>query len=218
MRVPITIFIFFCFIQIHSQNELGIELINDVEKNILIYRISENRINLNECRYGKPIDFERLLPSKNQSLNYTLTKSNLKYPNEYIELYEIKTKFNFVEETKLRDGDTIRDEIKFYTSDTAYIEEKFLIGYSKTNESIFYISGNFFKNCISKDFDLNLKDPTTFKEFLKLKLFSYGIEEIKFVKKRKNYLLFEGYPHPVKMKIKVDINNFDNIVIEECSK
>ena len=186
MKTIIRIFLLFSFFPIHSQNELEIELIDDIEKNILAYRISMSNINLNECRFGQPIDFDRLLPGKNQSLDYSFNKSNLIYSNPNVILYEIKTKFNFIEEIRLRDGRIIKDEVKFYTSDKVEFEEIFLIGYNKINKSIIYVSGSFFKNCISDNFNLNERDIKTFTPFLELKLFSYKAKNIEFKKRKKS--------------------------------
>lgn len=211
----------FCILSSHSQSEINHSTKNNILKNILVYRISKMKADIKTCSNGSPFNFKKILPSKNQELNVIFKKSNKSYPKKNIVLYEMKTDFSIINYTKYQSS--LRKEridiINFRESDSFNYDYLFLIGLNKLTNNVIYISGDFFKNCISSDFTLSIKKPNLFLSFLSLKLFSYEIRDIVFKKKKRNYLLFEGYSDSFisKVKIKVNRNNFDDITVEKCS-
>ncbi|MFI2743373.1 hypothetical protein ACG2LH_11585 [Zhouia sp. PK063] len=185
------------------------EYIKDIKNNLLSYRIYYLS-NIVESEYE--FTTKCLLPGKNESLVISLDNVDFEFPDKSFKLYKVVNN-NYVYHKKINDS-TVLDNKR----GCGYVPYSYnsLVAYKKGK--ILFVSGMLFKDPISRYFDLDIADPKTFKKFLKLKLFNYGIQEIKFVKKKKKYLLFEGYPYPVKMKIKVDIKNFDNITVEEYPK
>lgn len=203
---------------VYSQIKIGNNLISDVEKNIIMYRIKNLDLNY-ACSYSKPLNFDRFLPSKNQVLDFSILAENLESYNPNITLFSVKTKYFFLKEQNLKNGRKSYSEIKFYASDGVTIDNIFLIGFNKKEKRIIYISGNFFKNCIADDFNLNKNDPESFKYFLKLKLFNYNIDKISFQKKKKKYLLFKAYSDELRgyIYVKVNPNNFDMLQVKSIN-
>ncbi len=205
-------FIFTLLFVLNTYSQTGnfpYEYLKDIKNNLLSYRIYYLS-NIVESEYK--FTTKCLLPGKNEDLVIALENVDFEFPDKSFKLYKVVNN-NYAYHKKINDS-TVFDNNR----GCGYVPYSYnsLVAYKKGK--ILFVSGMLFKDPISRHFDLDITDPKTFKNFLKLKLFNYGIQEIKFVKKRKKYLLFEGYPHPVKMKIKVDINDFDNITIEECSK
>ena len=89
-----------------------------------------------------------------------------------------------------------------------------LIGYSDT--TIFILSGSIHNSVYSDYFKFDCMQPESFYDFLKVKLFSFDIKEIKYEKQNKEWIYFSGIqiifakPEKVNFKIKKD---FPDLVI-----
>lgn len=216
MRLYIILGIVFLLkLNLHSQTNISEDLINDIEKNILIYRV--NNLDLrNVCTYGKPLNFDKLLPSKNQTLSYNMILDSLTNYNSDVTLFKLSTKYYFLEEKKLKNGSFTYNEVKFQTSDDINIYNEFLVGYSRNDKKLIYISGDFFKSCIAENFNLNENKPNSFKQFLKLKLYNYSIEKISFQKNKKKFMLFKAYSNKLNedIHIKVNPDDFDMLQVK----
>lgn len=201
--------ILFCFKANSQSDHFPYEYLKDIKNNLLSYRIYYLS-NIVESEYK--FTTKCLLPAKNENLVIALENVDFKFPDNSFKLYKVFNN-NYVYNKKINDTTVFNNN-----RGCGYVPYSYnsLIAYKK--DKILFISGMLFKDPIARYFNLDIDDPKSFNLFLKFKLFNYGIQEIKFVKKKKKYLLFEGHPHPVKIKIKVDINNFDNITVEECSQ
>jgi hypothetical protein len=77
-------------------------------------------------------------------------------------------------------------------------DRMFLVGIDTTKryKKIKYISGNFYLHAIADDFKLDINNPDSFYEFLKFKTFKYQTEDITFLEKKDNELVFKAYRIP----------------------
>lgn len=202
-------------LSINSQININEDLMDDIEKNILIYRINNIKLN-NICTFGKPINFDKLLPDKNQTLSYNMILDTLITYNREVILFKITTNYSFVEKEIFNNGSYTYREVKFYTSDDVNIYNLFLVGYNIIKKEIIYISGDFFKNCIADNFNLNINNPNSFNQFLKLKLYNYSIGEVSFEKKKKKYFLFKAYSKQLEedLYIRVHPKDYDMLQVK----
>jgi hypothetical protein len=89
----------------------------------------------------------------------------------------------------------------------------FLIGIDtstvKPYETIKYISGRMFLDNISYDFHLDNSKPATFIEYIKLKMFSLQIDQLKFLNKKDGLLIYQAYSNieDKELQLSVDINS-----------
>lgn len=138
---------------------------------------------------------------------------NLYYPQGKLQLYAIFD--NYYQKRKFDSQDKYEVEFIHGIGYSTKLSSKGLIGISDKNE-VFYIAGPVFKNCIAKDFNLNLDKKSSFNDFLKMKLFNYKISNIKFKKRRKKFILFKAYSDSLKgnIYIKIDTKDYDNIHVK----
>jgi len=107
-------------------------------------------------------------------------------------------------------------------------DRMFLIGIDTTTTRIYngfnyiYISGNFYLNAIAKDFNLDINNPESFYEYLKFKTFNYQTENIRFLGKRRKYLMFEAdygsngfYLHTRKSIIFVNSKDLEKVYLRD---
>lgn len=200
--------IFFCSINVFSQNIE--ESLDNIEKNILIYKITYSE-NLNQYKVGFDYLYN-LLPNKDEKLNINHIKSTLKLSN--YKLYEIYLT-NFIYKKMDRDKDENKISKISGKSAISKLSEKYLVGLNLKTKKIIYISGMFFQSEISHLFNLSKKKKDSFYDFLNLKLFNYQMKNIGFKKKNGKYLIFEGYSMKLKSKIIIKVlkKNYDFIYI-----
>lgn len=81
-----------------------------------------------------------------------------------------------------------------------------------------YISGQMFLDNISTDFELDENNPSTYITYIKLKMFDLQVNQLKFLKRKQDLLIYQGYSdfEKKKLKLSVDTNSLNkNIKIEK---
>lgn len=181
-----------------------------IERNILIGRILDE-IDLEDFHYFSSDDY--ILPDNCRlDLKYELIEKDYLKDKDII-LYKVtNVNYNFVNK---KDGYL---HFKLFShGGFDPLKRMFLVGISKKDKFyIDYISGVFVKTKFAYNFDLDIKKPNSFKNFLELKLFNYQITEPNFSRKTRKYIIFKAYSKMLskKIKIKVDKKEFDRLKIE----
>ena len=180
--------------------------LNDIKSNILTYRIYHlSKRENSEYRFN----YHCLLPKDDYSLHLGIKKTQIEFPNKDFIIYSI-TNNNY--EYRKMNNDWM---LSVNSAGCGHIPfgGRFLVGYSR--KKILYLSGMFFKNSISKYFDLNISKPASFYDFLKIKLYNYGFSSFRFKRKNSNFILFSGFLKGVKKPAKIRVNRklFDEIEI-----
>lgn len=135
-------------------------------------------------------------------IEFSLTKSDLNYPDDNWELYEM----TFA-------GSPQNDSLSYWSWGAKYLIDfnKILIGINE-KEEIKFVSGAPFRHPIAKDFKLKKDVPDTYIPFLYLKFFKSEFDSIAFLGKENGKLVFLGSNNKVgdqksKMKIILDPEN-----------
>ncbi|WP_316634722.1 hypothetical protein [uncultured Flavobacterium sp.] len=205
-------FLFSISISLFAQKVSDVQKLKIINKNMSAYRFYYfNHIGCD----NEPMSFiNSYLLQENEEYDIEIVNIEEKYPNESFELYKVVNNYY----TILRNSNNTVSKISYYDGKTneQILSEKILIAFDKKTEKLIFVSGNVFKNCISNDFNLNKKEPNSFFNFLFLKLYNYSIENLEFIKTRKNFLFFKGYSQSLKdnVSIKVNIDDFDEIQIK----
>lgn len=190
------------------------EMKNEVEKNILIFRIRNSSYfdNIqNEITDEKEPDFLNLIPNIGYRLKLSFSRlDSMKYPLDRYTMYSI-TNWNY---TYVSDSNEIT---KQYFDRSICCNKYFLVAYDNNSGRVKYVSGQFYKSMISQDFSLNQNDPNSFCQYVTFRLFNLGVSEVKFERKLKSTLVYTGYSSELqsRIKIKVDKSNFEKIQIEQ---
>lgn len=183
---------------------------NTVYKNIISYNIYNasynfNGINVNESlKPGQPNPFDGLIADFGYKLNLGFKKLDWQYPNKEYNIYDVTLDALIFEDSvnnlKIRANGPI-------------INKHFLIGIRRRDKNILFISGQFFKHEIAEDFQITIKKPESLIEFLKYKTFQYQMEDIHFLKNKRNELWFKGYSASIgkNLIIKVPKRHVDDL-------
>jgi hypothetical protein len=125
---------------------------------------------------------------------YRIIKSELyEYPKKNIELYYL--------EDKLKHSFSHGISIDYIIDET-----RNLIGIDKEKNIVYFISGAFYKTCIASDFRLDNGEPETYIPFLKLRLYNYWIENIRFEKNNGDFLFFKAYAKSINREILIKVS------------
>ncbi|MBS1535796.1 MAG: hypothetical protein JST78_12020 [Bacteroidetes bacterium] len=140
---------------------------------------------------------------------------NNAYPNADIELYSIKNNYFQV----IRKGKEYHPAHRSVITYEDAISRRILVGLDRNAKKLIFISGEVFKSSISQDFKLDIERPSTFLTFLEFKLFNYNLENIEFVKRKRNYLLFKANSKELTgekfyIKVKTYHDDFETIQIK----
>lgn len=135
-------------------------------------------------------------------LDFQVTKSDLKYPDENWQLYEL-----------IFSDTPHNDSLYQWSAGVGYIYhlKKVLFGVNE-KEEIKFVSGAPFSHPMAKDFNLQKDSPDTYLPFLYLKLFSFQFDFIEFSGMEKDELVFIGSSNGdgvQKLKLKIFINPED---------
>lgn len=153
---------------------------------------------------------ECLLPPLGWDLKLGNEIVSISFPNKNNYIFYKITNFNY-SYSKFDSKDNLIVD-KF---DCGYIpfSEKFLVAINE--KKILFVSGMFFKDPISQFFKLDKKNPSTFLNFLNIKLFNYNIHKIVFKKSKRKKIIFEGFISSTNetVNIEIDSQNFDNIKV-----
>lgn len=113
-------------------------------------------------------------------VRYDIKKSALQL--KYHTLYEVDLPQIF---------DCKSHQVKIGNFQTLFgLDRSMLIAYS--GESFKILSGSLYNYAFSHMFNLNHKQPETYLDYLKLKLFRYELKDIAYVKKRKKWIYFSA--------------------------
>lgn len=193
----------------NSQSTIELDSVSKqkILKNVFVYRIANNDF-YGDCRLNIDYSNAILLPNNDEYLELIAFQSKQTTYLDNLKFFVIINKNDFKFKKK---SESDKDMKIGYTHDKPnelLISRKFLIA-KNTEGKVIYISGSFFKSCISNIFKLSVNNPNSFSEFLKLKLFNYDIEKITFKKKRRKYFLFTAYSKVLKEDIYIKINPKD---------
>lgn len=121
---------------------------------------------------------------------------NMQYPDDSWDLYKVDFLKTATNDTLVswnsykyflkKAGDYLISTGSFFR----LISKKNILVAVNEKKQIKFISGLTFNHAISQDFRLNRKKPETYIPFLKMKLFHRNFEEIEFVRREKNLLIF----------------------------
>lgn len=188
-----------------GQNDLMI-----IEKNILSYhfRYALNYdLNLKSdfLLNNEPFFFNELWPKENQNLKLNVKESSFIYPKKGYVLYEITKRGYQIGNDSLR----VSKKLSSFLADDSYLVAKALTG-----NDLKFISGNFFQSSIKNDFSLNPKNTETFYDFLKFRLFNWSLENIEYIRGKRNKLIFTARSISLKQKILIEVNKYDYDQVE----
>lgn len=190
------------FLNSLSAQNLDEGKLRDIEKNILTYQI----------RNSHSTSYNDLIPDE----GYKLLLKIESIPNTFN--LNNKWKFYYIENDNFKFSNGKSLIIKTFTHvipEYYKLSRKSLIATNEKNELI-YLGGNFFKNSISDQFILSLKNIESYYPFIRIKLYQYNFEKIKFLRKNRNVILFEAFSNALWRKITIKVNriNPDEIIIE----
>lgn len=186
-----------------------------VIKNIVTYHFRyalnyDLGLDMNRKLYTNRYFFEDLWPDNEKHLRIELVNSSIYYPkNNYSILHFYKKGFKI---------GTNEKELIIPLTSLSY-DEDYLIAFDNNTKSLKFLSGNFFKNKISEDFNLNMEKPDSFIEYILINYFNYGLKGVNFLKKRKGLLLFSALTRDEKkVIIQIDSKDFDKTSLKHTQK
>lgn len=209
------------------------QIYNYVSKNIICSRILSNYSSLGYDQLLNLFHDEnscKLLPDSGYYLDMKISKLNWEFPNQSYSLYSIsKPGWNFLQTTiwkTFNSSSKIRIDSTFLPKDDALrisfegIERKpfskdYLVAYNQKEDKILFVSGNFFTSQISNFYSLRLEKPSSFESYLKLKLYSIELKDLKFYKRNRNKIFFKityGWNNEIGYA-ELRKSNFEKIII-----
>lgn len=207
MRYKILLFSLLSISSLSFGQNLDENNIDKIKRNILSYRIfylskktdSEYEFN-HDC----------LLPSLNSNLKIEIERDTIIFPNN--KDYHFYRVFNSNYTYSQIDFEEKTTKNNFTCGDIPF-SRKFLVAVK--DKEILFVSGMFFKDPISSFYKLDKENPTSFIDYLNLKLFNYTVNGIKFKKIKQNRIIFEGFiENKVNtVTIEIDLKNYDNVSI-----
>lgn len=180
---------------------------NEVYKNIAAYNIRYasyffNGVNF-KAKFRSSTDFfyHWFIPDYGYKLDMYISQLDSSYPDSKFQLYRIYIKgFNYISDNH---------SLPSISSLGPKTTHDFLIALNKDNGDIKFVSGQFFRSCISEDFHIDREDPTTFFAYLKLRAFDVGGTNIKFEKKTHKKWIFKGYSEIYKKPFIITVDKKD---------
>lgn len=143
-------------------------------------------------------------------LSYEEVPVNIQYPKSDIQLFGFR-----------KQGVSCGDIVKTITVYDGRDNNIFLIGIdaapTEDVKQIQYISGQMFLDNISIDFELEEYKPETYIDYIKLKMFDLQVDQLKFLKRKRGKLIFQGYStfENKELEISVDPNSWNKKIIIE---
>ena len=128
------------------------------------------------------------------NMSYKILKTELIYPSK-----------NYVTVGIKKEGIECGEVVKVKTPNW---EDRYLIAIdtSKNKDNVKFVSGEMFLDNISKDFKLDAKNPNTYHNYLRLKLFNIEAGEIKYLKSIGNKLYYSVISKLYDKEIEISIN------------
>jgi hypothetical protein len=178
-----------------------------IKKNILSYRVFYIAKEIgNEYKFSR----DCFLPTLDWSLKLEIEIDTIAFPNnKNYKFYRIYNQdYSYF---KFDDNENIITK----KSNCGFVPFSKRLLVAINNEKILFISGMFFKDPISHFFALDKRNPLTFINYLKVKLFNYSINGIKFKKSTRKKIIFEGFVSNINDTVTIEINtsNFDDIIV-----
>ncbi|WP_316812831.1 hypothetical protein [Pedobacter heparinus] len=164
------------------------DLKNLVIKNILSYQFRyaldyKLFIEHKDLLQGERLFFNEFWSDSTKKLKIDMFKSELAYPVKGYTIYRFfKKGYRF----------KVDSNTESYSPSSADFDEDYLVAYNERTKSIKFISGNFFKSKIADDFKLDLNNPLTFSDYLKLKYYNTKCTQFKFISEKAGILYFYG--------------------------
>ena len=187
-----------------SLDEMDLTLIKN---NILSYRIKYLAEIYKSQRYG--MNHECLLPQYGWDLrlDYSLVKEGYKNFKGYA-VFEIDNpNYSYIK---------FIDNVNFIidSSGCGFVENSDRIIVGKKDKEIIFISGMIFKSHIASFFDLSIKNPETFYNFISIKFVNYNFQNIRYKKQTRKKIFFECNTTYSNKKILIKIDKIDFDLIE----
>jgi hypothetical protein len=135
----------------------------------------------NIFRSNSDFFYDAFLPDYGYKLEMDIQKLAWQYPDKEFDLYKV-----FVNGFKYSAGN---DSASILTMGK-WTRRDFLLAFNKRNGEIKFISGQFFISAIADDFKFEINEPSSYLNFLKLKLFPYQVDNITFVRRKHKKLYF----------------------------
>lgn len=154
--------------------------------------------------------YDAFLPKKGFRIKMDIEKLNWNYPIPDYQVYKI----NIGQIVHINKQEDI--ERKFFDKWTS---PYFLVAvkYSPTDGAkIKFISGQFFINEIKDDFLFNVKEPNSYIEFLRYKMFKYQFRSMVYFRKKKEKFFFKGYSDYLSKEVVIcmDTHSVENPVLK----
>lgn len=153
--------------------------------------------------YSKRYSFDDILPDLHARLEMDIEKLDWSYPINGFVLYSIE-----LNGIRMRSSIATRKATGIVTSDGSYNDppgRRYLIAINKKQQIIF-ISGIFFIDDITHEFNLDFKNPTSYLEYLKFRTNEYELRNIRFIKKKGKVLTFSAFSDRFKCETIISIN------------
>lgn len=187
------------------------KLYNNIERNVSVFFIrTTGLLDQYDINGGvmssetPPVMDDWLLPVGGWRRVFTIEPLALQYPDKEFYLFRVS-----IDSRTMVSKNNRMDLIS--TGPKLYDGKVFLVACTKNGYCLF-ISGLFYRSAIANDFSLDIKNPETFYYYLSLRGYANGVEEIRFSKRTRKYLIFEGIckKYECQVRIKVLKKDFDN--------
>jgi len=95
----------------------------------------------------------------------------------------------------------------------------YLVAVNSDKGTVKFLSGNFFKSFIGKDFQLEGKSHQEYDNYIKMRVYQWinDVQSIVFIKKKQGYLYFQVKGNSTEILLKLRENNLDDYEIEPIS-
>jgi len=200
-KVIVLIGVYIVSVQCYAQQikPLSIDtfIYNKIYKNIAAYNIRYGSLSFNKSIDKMVLEdnskrvYEQYIADLDYKLEMVIEKVNdIQYRGGMYALYSVKLPLGLYFKNQ-KTGASRR-----------FLEQgvgtRYLVGIK--DDEIKFLSGKFFVSAIAKDYDLNVKYPNSYIDFLKMKGFEYDLQDIVFLKKKRNILYYNCYSNLFRKK------------------
>jgi len=211
-KVILLMFIFlgmseFALAQDSTRNAVYNKMKQEVERNILIYRIRNdfelNRIQNENMNLNRPY-FMKLLPDQGFHLKLFFRPLDLEYPKAGFIVFEVLNKdYTFTNGQVDYEVKVLSDRVGSCLCTLNLVALNFETG------EVLYLSGKLYKSLIANDFNLDFKNIETIRQYLAFRLFFLDSKGFNIVKDKRKYILFSGFSEVAQSDFIARINKDD---------